>query len=73
MYLVCISLLGILHDVTTLPCTLKLILILSKQPMDSIEDKSHSRGESRMKVVACPGNPVMAVVDVGVGVMPSPP
>lgn len=41
--------------------------------MDSIEDKSHSRGECRMEVVAGPGDPVMAVIDVGVGVVPSPP
>lgn len=60
-------------QLTSLPCTLKLILVFSKQFMDSIEDKGHSRGESRMEVVASPGDPVMAVIDVGVGVMPSPP
>ena len=56
-----------------LPYTLKFVFSFGKQFMDTIKYKCHSRRERSMEVVTGPWDPVVAVVNVGIRVVPSPP
>ena len=56
-----------------LPYALKFFFSFGKQLMDTIKYKCHSRRECGMEVVTGPWDPVMAVINVGISVVPSPP